>query len=349
MRLARRRTAVLSMSVAVAAGAVMVSSVAPASASSLNRFKTTRYVTDATGGQTVDPNLVNPWGMSQGPDTPVWVSDNGKDVSTVYKAGASPKVALTVSIPSGEPTGQVYNGTTGFKIAHTGPATFIFDSEAGVISAWNSGTSAVHERTVTGAVFKGLAMGMVSGSPRLFATDFHNGQIDVFSSTWKRITSSAAFVDSKLPAGYAPFGIAELGGKLVVSYAKQDAQAHDDASGVHRGYVDVFTNAGVFVKRLISRGSLDSPWGLALAPATFGPFGGALLVGNFGNGRIHAYNPSTGAYRGTLKNTAGHVLELPGLWGLLFGNGTSAPKTALMFTSGPGGEAHGRWGTITAA
>jgi uncharacterized protein (TIGR03118 family) len=320
----------------------------PASAAPADKFTVKRLVTDSTGAPTVDPSLVNPWGMAQGPDTPVWVSDNGTDVSTLYKRGPSPKVALTVNIPGGAPTGQVYNGGSGFQVGNTGPASFIFDSEAGVISGWSSGTNAVKERTVKTAVFKGLAMASVNGHPRLYATDFHNGRVDMFNAAWKRISSSTAFVDSTLPAGYAPFGIAALHSHIYVSYAKQDAAAHDDMGGAGHGYVDVFTNAGAFVKRLVSRGALNSPWGLVIAPAKFGPFGGALIVGNFGNGRIHAYNPTTGALLGTLKNGSGHAIVLPGLWGLLFGNGVSAAKTAMMFTSGPGGEAHGRWGTITA-
>jgi uncharacterized protein (TIGR03118 family) len=320
----------------------------PASAAPPNKFTVKRMVTDSTGAPTVDKSLVNPWGMAQGPNTPVWVSDNGSDVSTLYKAGPHPKFPLTVNIPGGAPTGQVYNGSSGFALGSSGSATFIFDSEAGVLSGWNTGTNAVKERSFKTAVFKGLAIASVSGHPRLYATDFHNNRVDVFNGAWKRLTSSTAFKDPNLPAGYAPFGIAALHSHIYVSYAKQDAAKHDDTGGAGHGFVDVFTHAGAFVKRLVSRGRLNSPWGMAVAPAKFGPFGGALLVGNFGNGRIHAYNPTTGAFLGTLKNGSGHAIVLPGLWGLLFGNGVSAPKTAMMFTSGPGGEAHGRWGTISA-
>jgi uncharacterized protein (TIGR03118 family) len=198
-------------------------------------------------------------------------------------------------------------------------------------------------------VFKGLAIATVSGKPRLYATDFHSGHVDMFNGGWKQIRSTTAFVDRKIPHGYAPFGIQALRGRIYVSYAKQDSARHDDVAGSGNGYVDIYSKTGALVKRLVARGALNSPWGLVIAPAGFGPFGGDLLVGNFGNGRIHAYNATTGAAKGTLRNRAGHVIVLSGLWGLLFGNGTSAPKSALMFTSGPGGEKHGKWGTITSA
>ena len=313
-----------------------------------NTFKVTARVTDSTGAPTVDKSLVNAWGMSQGPNTPVWVSDNGTGKSTLYKATSSPKVPLTVTIPGGAPTGQVYNGSSGFTVSGN-PAAFIFDGETGVISGWYTGTSAVRKITVKSAVFKGLTIANVGGKPRLYAADFHNGKVDMFGPSWNNLTSRTAFVDSKLPKGYAPFGIATLAGRIYVSYAKQDSARHDDVSGSGNGYVDVFSTTGVFVKRLISRGALNSPWGMVIAPKNWGPFGGDLLVGNFGNGRINAYSASTGAAKGTLHNTSGKTIVLPGLWGLLFGNGTSAARNALMFSSGPGGEAHGRWGTITAA
>jgi uncharacterized protein (TIGR03118 family) len=229
-----------------------------------------------------------------------------------------------------------------------GASTFIFDSEAGVLSGWNSGTKAVKAKTVTNAIFKGLAIADVKGKPRLFATDFHHGKVDVFASNWSRVKSSTAFRDPKIPSGYAPFGIAAVAGHIYVTYAKQDAAREDDVSGRHHGFVDVYSPSGTLTKRLISHGALNSPWGLAMAPAGWGAFGGALLVGNFGNGRIHAYSPTTGALMGTLHDSSGAAIVLPGLWGLLFGNGTSAATDALMFTSGPGDEAHGLWGTITA-
>ena len=313
-----------------------------------NSYKVKALVTDSRGASTVDKDLVNAWGMAQGPSTPVWVSDNGSGKSTLYQDSSHPKVPLTVSIPGGDPTGQVYNSSTGFKVGGS-PASFIFDSESGVLSGWNTGTKAVKAASVKNAVFKGLAFASAHGKPRLFATDFHHGKVEVFTSSWSRVKSSTAFRDPNLPAGYAPFGIAALNGHLYVTYAKQDSARHDDAAGPGHGFVDVYSTTGTFIKRLISHGALNSPWGLAVAPSGWGAFGGDLLVGNFGDGRIHAYSATTGALQGTLQGTSGSPIVLPGLWGLLFGNGTSAPTDALMFTSGPGGEAHGRWGVITAA
>jgi uncharacterized protein (TIGR03118 family) len=321
--------------------------VVPAGAAA-NSYKVTFIVTDSSGAPTVDKDLLNPWGMSQGPSTPVWVSDNHSGKSTLYQDQSSPKVPLTVTIPGGDPTGQVYNSYNGFKAGGAASA-FIFDSESGVLSGWSSGTAAIKTKTVKGAIFKGLAIANVNGKPRLYATDFHNGKVDVFDSNWSMITSSTAFKDSKIPAGYAPFGVAAIGGHILVTYAKQDSAREDDTSGSGHGFVDVYSTTGKLLKRLISRGALNSPWGLEMATAGWGAFGGDLLVGNFGNGHINAYDATTGAFKGTLKDSSGYVIVLPGLWALLYGNGMSAPTDALMFTSGPGHEAHGRWGKITTA
>ena len=355
MRVATRPPARI-LAVGAAAAAVVAATVTPTQAAT-SSYTVKRIVTDSTGARTVDKSLVNPWGMSQGPHTPVWVSDNGSDVTTLYKVGGtpSPKVPLTVTIPGGEPTGQVFNAGTGFKIngpKGAKPALFIFDSEDGAISAWNMdhGTKAIRVKTLKSAVFKGLAIAKLSnGTRRLYAADFHNNRVDVFGQSFRNITPTGSFTDPHLPAGYAPFGIAHLRGRIFVSYALQDAQAHDDVKGAGHGFVDVYDYHGRFIRRLISRGALNSPWGMVVAPKTFGHFAGDLLVGQFGSGRIHAYNPSTGALLGSLRNSTGKVIVLPGLWGLLFGNGTSAPRSALMFTSGPGDEAHGRFGTITAS
>jgi uncharacterized protein (TIGR03118 family) len=339
------RMLAIAASGALAAGTIGVA--VPAGAAT-NAFTVKFLVTDKTGAPTKDKDLVNAWGMSQGPSTPVWVSDNGSGKSTLYQDSGNHKVPLTVTIPGGDPTGQVYNSFNGFK-AGGSPSSFIFDTESGVLSGWSAGSAAVKVKTVQGAIFKGLAIANVNGKPRLYATDFHNGKVDVFTSSWTMVKSSTAFRDSKIPHGYAPFGVAALAGNIYVTYAKQDSDKHDDVSGSGHGFVDVYSATGALMKRLISRGALDSPWGLAIAPSGWGPFGGDLLVGNFGNGWINAYSPMTGAKKGTLHDSSGYAIVLPGLWGLLFGNGTSAATDALMFTSGPGGEAHGRWGTITSS
>jgi uncharacterized protein (TIGR03118 family) len=328
--------------------ALVAASAVPAHALG-NSYTATAIVTDtAMTGTTVDPALVNPWGMSQGPSTPVWVANNGTSTSTLYANGAAPKVPLTVTIPGGVPTGTVFNGTTGFPIVTNGvsaPARFIFASESGKLTAWNGGTAAVVTQTVADASYKGLTMAMRNGFPHLDATNFATGRVDVFGQTWKLESPAGSFRDEQLPAGYAPFGIQSIGELIYVTYALKDGS--DDVAGPGHGYVDIFTTSGVLVKRLIRGGELNSPWGLAMAPAGWGEFGGDLLVGNFGNGTIHAYDAWTGALKGTLRHD-GQPLVLEGLWGLLFGNGRSAATDALMYTAGPGDEEHGVWGVITA-
>jgi uncharacterized protein (TIGR03118 family) len=323
----------------------------------------TNLVSDQTGhAPLVDPSLVNPWGMSYGPATPVWVSDNGQDVSTLYSGAATPpsfaKASLTVSIPGGEPTGQVFNSsTTDFVVtsgAASGPAKFIFDSEAGWISGWNPNvpaamsTQATPAKQIPKAVFKGLALASVNGANFLYATDFHHARIDVFDSTFGLQHWSGAFHDKSIPGGYAPFNIQLLNGNLYVTYARQDPAKHDDVPGKGHGFVDVFTTGGKLVKRLVSKGSLDSPWGLAIAPSSWGELAGSLLVGNFGNGQIHAYDAMTGAPLGALRDGDGNLIVIDGLWGLMPGNGVAATTQSVIFSAGPDGEMHGLVGVLQA-
>jgi uncharacterized protein (TIGR03118 family) len=198
------------------------------------------------------------------------------------------------------------------------------------------------------AVYKGLAIAQASdGKTHLYATNFRSGRVEAYDSTFKPVElPGGLFVDPRLPAGYGPFGIAEINGKLYVTFAKQDATLHDDVAGRGHGFVDVFTNNGAFVRRLVTRGALDSPWGLALAPAGFGRFSGDLLVGNFGNGNINVYSPATGAHLGQLRRANGRPIVIDGLWGLQFGNGNAAKTNQLIFSAGPDGEAHGLLGKI---
>jgi uncharacterized protein (TIGR03118 family) len=351
------------MGTAVGLAAVLVAG--PAFGASGHPVNQSNLVADEPGQAVlVDSDLVNAWGMSQSPTSPVWVSDAETGVATIYTGISSTtvtKVPLTVTIPEGEPTGQVFNGSEDFVVtdgtAH-GPARFIFASEAGVISGWNPAvgtmgapppsTHAIAAATDPGAIYKGLAMAAVEGHNYLYAANFHAGNVDVFNSAFGRVRWAGAFKDRDLPEGYAPFDVAELNGMLYVSYALQDEDRKDDVSGRHHGFVDIFSNSGTLLRRLIRGGDLNSPWGMALAPDGFGNLGGALLVGNFGNGQIHAYDAWTGQSRGRLTGADGKVLEIDGLWGLMFGNGTSAPANALMFTAGPDDEAHGLFGVITA-
>jgi uncharacterized protein (TIGR03118 family) len=317
-----------------------------------NVYKKRNLVSDIDGvARITDPNLVNPWGLAFGPATPAWVSDNGTDVSTLYSGGVRKSIPVTlplvVGIPGAAPTGVVFNGTPGFKVNGT-PAHFIFDSEAGTITAWNAGTQAVTEATTPGAIYKGLAIASKASTTMLYAANFHTGKIDVFDDSFAPVTVPGGFVDPNLPAGFAPFNIQEIAGRLVVAYAQQDADAEDEVAGAGLGYVDVFDTSGHLLRRLVSQGALNAPWGLAIAPRHFGPFSGDLLVGNFGDGAINAYDPRTGAFRGTLENKDGNQIKVNGLWALRFGNGVIGTPQTLLFTAGIGDEAHGLFGEIVA-
>jgi uncharacterized protein (TIGR03118 family) len=324
-----------------------------------NAYTQVNLISDINGvARITDPNLVNPWGMAAGPATPLWIADNGTDVSTLYTGGVHgsiPKIVpLVVTIPGGAPTGIVFNSTPGFIVgtnSESAPATFIFSSEAGQITAWSktvSGTQATTEATSQTAIYKGLAIATTGQGTFLYATNFHDGTVDVFDSSFKPTTLTGTFTDPNPPAGFAPFGIQLLHNRLYVTYAMQDANKEDDVSGPGNGFVDVYTTDGVFVKRLISHGDLNSPWGLVLAPNNFGAFSRDLLVGNFGDGAIHAYNAMTGALRGQLKNRDHNPILIDGLWSLRFGNGVTGTPRTLLFTAGIGGELHGLFGEITA-
>jgi uncharacterized protein (TIGR03118 family) len=317
-------------------------------------FTQTNIVADQPGhAKLTDPHLVNPWGMSRGTNSPIWVSNNGTGTSTLYTGavGTTPPgiVPLVVAIPGGAPTGQVFNDTTGFVVPGTKtPAHFIFASESGRITAWASGMSAVLAQHVTGASYKGLALAHSPFGPLLLGANFAAGRIDVFDSTFDRLNVPLLFHDPFLPLGYAPFNVAELGGRIYVTYAKVNPTTGDDVPGIGHGFIDVFTTYGAFVKRLVSRGVLDSPWGLAIAPAHFGTFAGDLLVGNFGNGWINVFNPSTGRFLGFLTDAHLRPIVIDGLWGLLVGDAAAGGPDAVWFSAGPDGEAHGLVGLLTA-
>jgi uncharacterized protein (TIGR03118 family) len=318
-------------------------------------FTQENLVSDQPGVATVtDPNLVNAWGMSRTATSPIWVSDNGADVSTLYNGAVNGSpvaiVPLVVSIPGGAPTGQVSNDTSAFVVpGTTTPAHFIFAGENGDLSAWQGGTAAVAVAHTDGAVYKGLALAHSAFGPLLLAANFHDNRIDVFDGQFHPVTDSRLFRDRHLPAGFAPFNLTEIGNQVYVTYAKQDAAAHDDVAGQGNGFVDVFTNYGAFVKRLVTRGQLNSPWGLTIAPAHFGAFSGDLLVGNFGDGRIHAYDPKSGDLLGTLRGTNHRPITIDGLWGLLVGDAGAGGPDALWFSAGPDGEAHGLLGILRAS
>jgi uncharacterized protein (TIGR03118 family) len=325
----------------------------PLQAAPENSYNVTALVSDQPGVATfTDPNLVNAWGLAASGTSPWWVADNETSVSTLYNGntGQPQSLVVTVGTDSG-PTGVVFNGGAGFVVTNgtqSGPARFIFDGEDGILRGWNPTVDPTHALVAAmgdpDAIFKGLAI----ADNMLFAADFHNNEVAVFDSTWHIVDR---FTDSGLPAGYAPFGIQMLGGNVFVTFAKQDADAEDEVAGQGLGFVDEFDTAGNLIARVAQHGQLNAPWGLALAPADFGRFSGDLLVGNFGDGQINAYElRPNGRYthRGELREDR-HVISIDGLWALGFGNGANAgPRDTLFFTAGPDEESHGLFGKITA-
>jgi uncharacterized protein (TIGR03118 family) len=320
-----------------------------------NTFVQTNLVSDIPGlAAHTDPNLVNPWGIAETATSPFWIADNGSGVTTLYNTSGTPQsLVVTLPAPGGgpsAPTGEIFNGTGAFN-----GDLFIFGTEDGTITGWRGalGTNGetLLDSSASGAVYKGLALGTIGSNNYLYAADFHNDHITVLPSSGAPALSGN-FTDPNLPAGYAPFNVRNISGQLYVTFAKQDAAAHDDVAGAGNGYIDIFDLNGNFVRRLVSNGPLDSPWGLTLAPAGFGPFGGDLLVGNFGDGMINAFDPTSGAFLGALDGLSADPLSIEGLWGLNFGNGgNGGAANTLYFTAGISGgaevEDHGLFGAIS--
>jgi uncharacterized protein (TIGR03118 family) len=295
-----------------------------------------------------DPNLVDPWAIAISATSPFWISDHLSGLATIY-TGAGTVSSTVVTVPAGggakttgKPTGQISNSTTAFLMPSGTKASFIFSTEDGTIAAWQSGTVAVTivDNSAAGAVYKGLALNPSATAPLLYAANFSKGRIDVFSSTFAATTVPGGFTDPAIPSGFAPFNIWALNGKLYVTYAKQNAAGTLDVAGPGNGFVDVFDFNGNLLSHLISNGALNSPWGVALAPPAFGAFPGALLVGNFGDGTINAFDPSTGNQLGTLLDGTGKVISIPGLWALVVGNGKSGgdPNTVYFVAGVPNGS-----------
>jgi len=336
-----------------------------------NKFHQTNLISDRgdQGAQVVDPNLQNSWGLAFSPTSPLWVADNNSGVATLYSIGVggttAAKVPLTVTLPGGRastndgssPTGQVFNPTTGFVVstaAGSGPGLFIFSAEAGQISAWNpaadpvvnGASTATVEFSSPTAVYKGLAIATTDGGTFLYASNFHDGTVDVFNSQFQLVHLAGDFTDPDLPPGYAPFGIQNINGLIYVSYALQNAAKHDDVAGTGHGFIDIYTSNGFLVKRLVSHVDLNSPWGLAEAPDGFGPFGGDLLVGNPGNGLIHAFGLFSGVPRGALLNEQRKPIQIDDLWALKFGTASTGGTGTLLFSAGINDEKDGLVGAI---
>jgi uncharacterized protein (TIGR03118 family) len=350
---------------AAAIALVIASTLGAAPAVAAGGYTVTNLVSDQAGvAAHRDRNLVNAWGLAAGPTTFWWVADNGTDVSTLYDENGTPQ-SLVVSV-TGAPTGAVFNGGSGFVVSHegqSGPSLFLFANESGRIRGWNPSvgtttppstrTFTVVNRSGKGAIFKGLAIASTAGGDFLYATDFHNATVDVFDSTFHQVRTPGAFDDPSIPDGFAPFGIQNIGGSIFVTYAKQDAAAEDDVAGRGLGFVDMYDPAGTLLERVATRTALNAPWGLAMAPNDFGGRSGDLLVGNFGDGKIHAYDLSTNppTLDGAVRHPNGDPVVIDGLWALEFGNGSpnNGPTNTLFFTAGPADETHGLFGTIEAA
>ena len=309
------------------------------------KFTINKLVSDQAGvAAHTDTTLVNAWGISHAPGGPLWISDNGTDASTIYDSSGNKFFGITLS--PGAPTGTVYAPNGGFVIhkgANSGPSQFLFDTETGAIEGWNSSVDqngvVALDNSGQGAVYKGLA---IDGSTnRLFAANFAKNKVEIYNSSFGLIGS---FTDAGLPARFAPFNVAVLSGKVYVAFAKREKGGIDELHKKGLGYVDVFDTSGNLQKHLIANGALNAPWGMTIAPSGFGKLSGTLLVGNFGDGKIHAYNASTGDPKGALRDASGNPLSIDGLWAL-----DTTSTSAVTFTAGPGDETHGLLGTITVA
>lgn len=298
----------------------------------------------------LNPDLKNPWGIVAAPTGPIWISNNGTGTTSIVKGDGSQALA-DIGV-NGAPTGIVFNGTEGFVVSSdegSGPSRFIFATEDGVLLGWSPAADPARaivgaDASAAGAVFKGLALATISGRPFLYATDFVSGRVMMFDDNFGR---AGSFTDENLPENYGPFGIANLGDVLAVTFAQREEDGGDDVPGAGHGIVDLFGFDGTMLQRLVSHGELDSPWGLAVAPGGFGKFSNDLLVGNFGDGRILAYNLHTGSFRGALEDDSGRAIIIESLWGLMFGNGAFGTNPhGLYFTAGTDGEVHGTFGVI---
>jgi uncharacterized protein (TIGR03118 family) len=335
-----------------------------------NSYSVHRLVSDLPGmAEHVDANLKNPWGLSASGSSPFWISNNHTGTTTVYNSDGNPfpdgnPLVVTIPAPASgganqasSPTGQTFNDTGSFELAPGKPATFLFCAEDGTISGWNGSASPnalnLVDNSASGAVYKGIAVARGSDGPRLYAANFRAGTIDAFDGAFNPVPLPDELRGPIIP-GYAPFNIQRIGQRLYVTYAMRNEEGDDDVPGAGNGYVYVFTLEGRLVTRLIEGGALNAPWGLAIAPEYFGPFSQALLVANFGDGKINAYDTCSGLWLGALADTDGKDLALPGLWALRPGNGHNGGEAGLLyFTAGiPGDgdiESHGLFGSIRPA
>lgn len=346
----------------VALGILLVFSITTFSYADNGLYQTHMLVSDGTRPALhIDPNLKNPWGIAFGTTNPVWIANNGSATSTIYD-GLGVPAQLVVTIPSaklnvmGTPTGIVFNNTSFWVVVRNGksaPATFIFATEDGTISGW-SPTVDLHKAVITvnnsmkRAKYTGLTRGANGLSAYLYAANFSGGKVDIFDENFKQVNIPTAFIDPNLPQGYAPFNVQNINGDIYVLYGKQNADKTDVVVGDGLGIVNVFDAKGRFIRRVITGGKLNAPWGISLAPLNFGAVSNELLIGNFGNGKINAFNLKDYSWDQTLKGSNGYPIYIDKLWGLSFGNGFKNQFTnVLYFTAGPNDEQNGSYGTIS--
>ena len=332
------------------------------SAAFAQHYQQTDLVADSksvSATATIDTNLVNAWGLARG-GGPWWVADNGTGLSTLYdNTGAIVPLVVTIpppmnGAPPAAPDGIVFNYSQNFLIKAGKPAFFLFATEDGTISGWNPGvdpTNAVIkiDNSQQGAIYKGLAIAKRGAVSRLYTTNFTTAQVEMYDGNFRPVVMGSAFQDADLPANYSPFGIQNVGGNIVVTFARRKPGSKDEDHGVGLGYVDVFDFDGNLLLRLQHGPVLNAPWGIALAPSDFGTFSHRLLIGNFGDGKIHAYNLVSGKQEGVLLNPDGTQLSIDGLWALSFGGdgAKNGLATQLFFTAGPNDESDGLYGSIT--
>src|SRR5438105_5782717 len=328
-------------------------------------FTQTNLVSDIPGmARTTDPNLVNPWGVTLGLNSGIWVSDNGAGKATTYDGNGQPipsgsPTIVIIPAPGGgtsAPTGVATNGTSGFVISsagHAAPSTELFSTENGTIAGWNSSVDPTHaviavNNSASGAVYKGLAIGFNASGAFLFATNFRSGTVDVFHSSFTPVRTAGGFIDKKISSDFGPFGIAAINSRIYVTYAKRDSSKTDDVAGPGNGFIDIFDTQGNLLQRFASKGVLNAPWGMAWAPfENFGNFNNALFVGNFGDGAVNAFDFDSGAFLGKVTDSSGAPIIIPGICGLQFGLGLPGKSSTIYFAAGINDEQHGLFGTLT--